>query len=73
MTLTPGQSYSYKFINYNHTAYNQDNYKVPVYDGETLELAIRADYWEDVAGSNSGCEANIDWTDFMSDMNGASI
>ncbi len=73
VTLTPGQSYSYKFINHNHTIYNQDNYKVPVYDGEALKLAIRGDFWEEVANSNSGCEANISWTNFMSDMNGAAI
>ena len=73
VTLTPGQSYSYKFVNNNHTAYNWDNYIVPVYDGETLKLAIRADFWENVAGSNSGCAANIVWANFISDMNGATI
>ena len=73
VTLEPGQSYSYKFTNYNHTAYNWDNYIVPVYDGETLKHAIRADFWEDVAGANTGCEANIVWDNFNSDMNGATI
>ena len=55
-TITKGQSYSYKFINHNHTTYGWDNFYLPVYytDGESVlqnPLVVRADYYEDINGS----------------------
>ena len=79
--LYPGDSYSYRFINYNNggTA-NFRNYLVPVYNpSDVLQISVRADNWEnmhhvgEVWGSNAGCTSDFNWTNFPGNMNGATI
>ena len=81
VTLRPGESYSYKFINYNNGGTdNYMNYVVPVYNpaGDRV-ITVRADRWEDmhhvdeVWGSSAGCTCNFNWTNWNGNMNGATV
>ena len=80
ITLKPGESYHYNFINYNHGINNWQNYVVPVWDeSDTRVITVRADYWEDLHhvgdtwGSDAGCTHNFNWTNFPGNMNGATV
>lgn len=79
VTLKPGESYHYQFVNHNNGGSSQWlNYVVPVYTSDDVKtLVIRADNWEDVKGTNTGCTNNITWGDanatFISEMNGATV
>ncbi len=79
VTLAPGESYNYKFINYNSGSSSQWlNYLVPVYTSEDVKtLVIRADNWEDMKETNAGCTSNFVWGDanatFITEMNGATV
>lgn len=82
ITLKPGESYNYKFVNYNPGINNWNNYVVPVWNsnGEN-KIVVRADNWEDKYhpnekdewGANVGCTSNFDWTDWAGNMNGATV
>ena len=80
VTLNPGESYHYSFINYNNGSTNHNNWMLPVYDSnDAIVIALRADNWEDqhhvgdAWGSNAGCSSNFNWTDFPGNMNGAIV
>lgn len=89
VTLTPGSSYKYSFINYNNQTNNWNNFVVPVYKSsdDTRVITIRADNWEDMHqgawndeknaydyGSNAGCNSDFsDWDNFTRQLNGANI
>ena len=79
VTLSPGESYRYKFVNYNSGSTSQWlNYVVPVYTSADVKtLVIRSDNWEDVKGTDAGCTNNFIWGDdnatFIAEMNGATI
>lgn len=82
ITLKPGESYNYKFVNYNSGINNWNNYVVPVWNskGEN-KIVVRADNWEDKYypnekdewGANVGCTSNFDWTNWAGNMNGATV
>jgi len=81
VTLYPGQSWHYKFINHNGlSSDNYKNYVVPVYNtSDERKITVRADNWEDMHhigdtwGSNAGCTSNFNWTNWISNMNGATV
>ncbi|MBR3480769.1 MAG: hypothetical protein IKH32_08800 [Prevotella sp.] len=80
VTLKPGESYHYSFINYNNGYTNHNNWMLPVYDSSDANvIAVRADNWEDkhhvgeTWGSNAGCTSNFNWTNFPGNMNGATV
>lgn len=80
MTLKPGESYHYSFINYNKGENNYNNWILPVYDAtDTRVITVRADNWEDMHhvgetwGSNAGCISDFNWANFPGELNGATI
>ena len=75
VTLKPGESYRYQFVNHNSNGSdNTKNWVLPVYDSnDTKTIVVRADNWEDEAKANSGCTNNFNWTNFISKMDGATV
>lgn len=81
VTLTPGQSYHYMFVNHNmgSTAGWAQNWVLPVYasDGTTKKIVVRADNWEDIGWKNDGFSWTTSsgaWTDeFLTEMDGAIV
>lgn len=80
VTLYPGDSYHYRFINYNKGSNNHNNWMLPVYNSSDENvIAVRADNWEDkhhegeTWGSSAGCTSNFNWTNFPGNMNGAIV
>ena len=80
VTLAPGQSWHYKFVNHNSNGTdNSKNYIVPVYDSEeNKKVVIRADFWDDIKWANTGFTLTSDegknvWDKFISNMNGAIV
>ena len=75
VTLKPGESYRYQFVNHNSNGSdNSKNWVLPVYDSsDTKTIVVRADNWEDEANANSGCTNNYNWTNFISEMDGATV
>lgn len=80
VTLTPGQSWHYKFVNHNSNGTdNSKNYIVPVYDSEeNKKVVIRADFWDDIKWANTGFTLTSDagknvWDAFIANMNGAIV
>ena len=80
ITLKPGESYHYHFINYGKGENNWNNWILPVYNAnDDRVITVRADNWEDMHhvgdtwGSNAGCTSNFNWTDFPGNMNGATV
>ena len=72
VTLKPGDSYHYSFINYNNGSNNWNNWVLPVYNtSDTRVIAVRTDNYEDMAGANTGCSSNFNWTNFPGNVNGA--
>ena len=79
--LYPGDSYSYSFKNYNNGGTdNYRNFLVPVYNpSDVLVIAVRADNWENMHhvgetwGSNAGCTSDFNWTNWVANMNGATV
>ena len=73
-TLYPGDSYHYSFINYNNGSNNWNNWILPVYNtSDTRVITVRTDNYEDMAGANTGCTSNFNWTNFPGNMNGATV
>jgi len=81
ITLNPGDSYHYNFINYNGGGKNNwNNWTLPVYNtsGDRV-ITVRADNWEDLHnvgdawGSNLGCTSNFNWDFFTGELNGATV
>ncbi len=74
VTLKPGQAYHYRFVNHNNGGtFNWLNWVLPVYNASERVITVRADFFEDVKGANTGCTANIVWDDFVNQMNGATV
>ena len=80
VTLKPGESYHYSFINYNKGQNNWNNWLLPVYDAsDNCVITVRADNYEDKYhvgdqwGSNAGCTSNFSWDDFPGELNGATV
>ena len=79
VTLKPGESYHYQFVNHNSGSSSQSkNYVIPVYDASDNKiLAVRADNWEEEKNTDAGCSSNFVWGDanatFISEMNGATV
>ena len=74
ITLKPGESYHYNFINYNNGSTNHNNWILPIYDAsDNRVIAVRADNWEDKGWNGTGCTSVIDWTNFPGEMNGATV
>ena len=80
MTLKPGESYHYSFINYNKGENNHNNWVLPVYDAsDNCVITVRADNWEDkhhvgeTWGSNAGCTSAFSWDNFPGELNGATV
>ena len=80
VTLKPGESYHYNFINYNNGTTNHNNWILPVYDtSDARVISVRADNWEDMHhvgetwGSNAGCTSDFNWTNFPGNLNGANV
>lgn len=74
VTLKPGESYHYRFINYNKGTNNHNNWILPVYNSSDENvIAVRLDNWEDKGNSNAGCTSNFNWTNFPGNMNGATV
>ena len=80
ITLKPGESYHYHFINYGKGENNWNNWILPVYNAnDDRVITVRADNWEDMHhvgdtwGSNAGCTSNFNWTDFPGNINGATV
>ena len=72
--LKPGESYHYRFINYNKGTNNHNNWILPVYNSSDENvIAVRLDNWEDKGISNAGCTSNFNWTNFPGNMNGATV
>ena len=73
-TLYPGDSYHYRFINYNNGSNNWNNWILPVYNtSDTRVITVRTDNYEDMAGANTGCTSNFNWTNFPGNVNGATV
>lgn len=80
VTLKPGESYHFSFINYNTGYTNWNNWILPVYDAtDTRVITVRADNWEDLHhvgetwGSNAGCTSDFNWDAFPGELNGATV
>jgi hypothetical protein len=81
VTLSPGQSWHYKFVNHNMgpTAGWAQNWVLPVYasDGTTKKIVIRSDNWEDVIWASTGfgwTTSSGNWYDnFVTEMNNATV
>ena len=82
VTLYPGTSYHYKFINYGKGENAWNNWILPVYNTNSdCVIAVRADNWEDkhysstinAWGSNAGCTSDFNWDNFPGNMNGATV
>lgn len=82
VTLKPGDSYHYQFVNHNSgSGANWDNWVLPVYNSSDVEkIVVRADNFEvndkteaHKYGNNAGCSSNFDWTNFVSELNGATF
>lgn len=81
ITLKPGESYHYSFINYNNGSTNHNNWTLPVYNTSDVRvITLRADNWEDMHyvggdtwGSNTGCTSDFNWTNFPGNINGATV
>ena len=80
VTLKPGESYHYNFINYNNGSTNHNNWILPVYDtSDARVISVRADNYEDmhhvgeIWGSNAGCTSDFNWTNFPGNINGATV
>ena len=80
VTLKPGESYHYRFINYNKGENNWNNWILPVYDAsDNCVITVRTDNWEDkhhvgeTWGSNAGCTSNFVWDYFPGELNGATV
>ncbi len=79
ITLSPGESYHYQFINHNSESTSQWlNWVLPVYNSSDERiLTLRSDHWEDIKGTNAGCTSNFTWgtnnATFISEMNDATI
>jgi len=80
--LVPGQSWHFRFTNFNSgTGGNHNNWVLPVYNSASEnKIVVRSDFWEDNDkgeghewGSNKGCAATIVWDNFVSNMNGAIV
>ena len=82
VSLKPGDSYRYQFINYNNSSsLNWQNWVLPVYDESANRvLTLRADWYEDQNGTTiaehqrgfSTDAANY-WDNVPSKMNGATV
>ena len=81
VTLAPGQSWHYKFVNHNmgSTAGMAQNWVLPVYasDGTTKKIVIRSDNWEDIKWANTGfgwTTSSGNWYDnFVTEMDNATV
>lgn len=74
VTLKPGESYHYRFINYNKGTNNHNNWILPVYNSSDENvIAVRLDNWEDKGISNAGCTSNFIWDNFPGETNGATV
>ena len=82
ITLKPGDSYHYQFVNHNSgSGANWDNWVLPVFNSNDVEkIVVRADNFEvndkteaHEYGNNAGCSSNFDWTNFVSELNGATL
>ena len=81
VTLAPGESCNYKFVNHNSNGSdNSKNWVLPVYVSGAAEptITLRSDNWEDKAWKNDGCllvsKGTDDvWADFINQMNGATV
>lgn len=80
--LAPGQSWHYKFVNYNSgSGGNHNNWVLPVYNSsDDNKIVVRSDFWEDNDkgeghewGNNAGCTATIVWDGYVANMNGAEV
>ena len=73
-TLYPGDSYHYRFINYNNGSNNWNNWILPVFNtSDARVITVRTDNYEDMAGANTGCTSNFSWTNFPGNVNGATV
>lgn len=74
VTLKPGDSYRYQFVNHNGHASNWNNWVLPVYNSsDENKIVVRADNYEDKGAANTGCTSDFDWTNFVSEMDGATV
>lgn len=77
VTLAPGQTYQYTFINHNNInnpgLMNWNNWILVASQGGADKVILRADNYELVAGSNAGCISGYNWNTFSSDYNGAEV
>ena len=74
MTLKPGDSYHYSFINYNNGSANANNCVIPVYDAsDNNVIVVRMDNWEDKGWNNKGCTSNFNGDNFPGELNGATV
>lgn len=83
LTLKPGDSFRYQFVNYTNGAnVNDQNWQLIVADPSTDDdvIEIRADWWENLHGSTvaqhqQGFSSNAGnyWTNVPSKMNGATV
>lgn len=74
VTLYPGTSYHYNFINYGKGENAWNNWILPVYSAnDDNVILLRADNWEDKGWANTGCTSNYNWDYFPGEMNGATV
>ena len=81
VTMKPGESYHYQFVNHNTGSGNAtNNWILPVYPAgsEDATIALHANKYEDRGGTAEGCSLTSNgsddpWADFQNQMNGATV
>lgn len=81
VTLYPGQSFTYRFVNYTDRSENYKNWNLFVRDpSNTDKFILRADWWENLNGSADDdhrrgitSDAADYWANVPSKMNGATV
>lgn len=65
----------FTFVNHNNAGYNWENWYLYCAnnDKSTEYFRLRADNCEDKTLSNTNCVSNFDWSNFNTDMNGATV
>ena len=78
-TLSQGSTAEFHFYNYSNKLENWNNWVLFGTSGPrnsagyTQYFGVRADNWDIITGSNSGCVSNYNWDTFKSDMDGSLV
>lgn len=73
-TLAGNGSVHFRFKNHIKGENNWTNFLVCcLKENDDKVFVLRADNWEDIAGSNAGCVSNYNWGTFTTDLNNATV